>query len=87
MSSNRLTGIDVSKWQGQVNWSSVQQAGIAFTFVRATYGVSEIDSSFNDNWQALKNAGITRGAYHFFLAADDLDVERFEEGRIRGGPY
>lgn len=71
MSSNRLTGIDVSKWQGQVNWSSVQQAGIAFTFVRATYGVSEIDSSFNDNWQALKNAGITRGAYHFFLAADD----------------
>jgi lysozyme len=71
MSSNRLTGIDVSKWQGQVNWSSVQQAGIAFAFVRATYGVSEIDSSFNDNWQALKNAGITRGAYHFFLAADD----------------
>jgi lysozyme len=71
MSSNRLSGIDVSKWQGSVDWKSVQQAGVAFAFVRATYGSSEVDSSFNDNWQAMKEAGIIRGAYHFFLAADD----------------
>ena len=71
MSSNQLSGIDVSKWQGSVNWKSVQQAGIAFAFARATYGVSEVDSCFNDNWQAMKDAGIIRGAYHFFLAADD----------------
>jgi lysozyme len=71
MSSNQLSGIDVSKWQGSVDWKSVQQAGIAFAFARATYGVSEVDSCFNDNWQAMKVAGIIRGAYHFFLAADD----------------
>ena len=71
MSSNQLSGIDVSKWQGSVDWKSVQQAGIAFAFARATYGVSEVDSCFNDNWQAMKDAGIIRGAYHFFLAADD----------------
>lgn len=71
MSSNQLSGIDVSKWQGTVNWTSVQQAGIAFAFARATYGTSEVDSYFADNWQGMKNAGIIRGAYHFFLVADD----------------
>ena len=71
MSSNQLSGIDVSKWQGTVDWKSVQQAGIAFAFARATYGSSEVDSCFNENWQGMKEAGIIRGAYHFFLAADD----------------
>ena len=71
MSSGHLSGIDVSKWQGSVNWKQVQQAGVAFAFARATYGMTEVDSSFNDNWQGMKDAGIIRGAYHFFLAADD----------------
>jgi lysozyme len=71
MSSNQLSGIDVSKWQGQVDWTSVQQAGMAFAFARATYGTSEVDSSFNSNWEGMKQAGIIRGAYHFFLAGDD----------------
>ena len=71
MSTGHLSGIDVSKWQGSVNWPEVKQAGIAFAFARATYGITEVDSSFKDNWQGMKDAGITRGAYHFFLAADD----------------
>ena len=71
MSTSHLSGIDVSKWQGAVNWQQVQQAGIAFAFARATYGITEVDSSFAANWQGMKDAGITRGAYHFFLAADD----------------
>lgn len=71
MSSNRLTGIDVSKWQGTVDWKSVQQADVAFAFIRATYGTSEVDASFDENWQAAKEAGVIRGAYHFFLAAED----------------
>lgn len=71
MSSNQLSGIDVSKWQATVNWTSVQQAGTVFAFARATYGSSEVDSYFSDNWQAMKAAGVIRGAYHFFLVADD----------------
>ena len=71
MSSGHLSGIDVSKWQGVVNWKEVQAAGVAFAFARATYGTTEIDSSFVDNWQGMKDAGIARGAYHFFLAAED----------------
>ena len=71
MSSNRLSGIDVSKWQGHVDWTSVQQSGVEFAFVRATYGSSEVDSTFAYNWQEMKNVGIMRGPYHFFLAAED----------------
>lgn len=71
MSSNQLSGIDVSKWQGSVNWPSVQAAGIAFAFARATYGNSVVDSYFDINWPAMKEAGIIRGAYHFFLATED----------------
>ncbi len=71
MSTNQLSGIDVSKWQGPVNWKSVQQAGIAFAFARATYGTTVVDSCFDANWPGIKEAGILRGAYHFFLAAED----------------
>lgn len=71
MSTNQLSGIDVSKWQGSINWQSVQEAGIAFAFARATYGSSVKDSYFDANWPAMKEAGIIRGAYHFFLATGD----------------
>ena len=71
MSSNQLSGIDVSKWQGTVDWKSVQQAGIVFAFARATYGAAEVDSCFSENWQGMQEAGILRGTYHFFLATDD----------------
>ena len=70
-STSRLQGIDVSKWQSSVNWQSVKQAGVKFAFARATYGNTEVDSQFKTNWQGMKDAGILRGAYHFFVAADD----------------
>ena len=71
MSSNQLTGIDVSKWQGTVNWQGVKQAGNVFAFARATYGSTEVDDRFSTNWQGMKAAGLVRGAYHFFVTADD----------------
>ena len=70
-STSKAQGIDVSKWQSNVNWQSVKEAGIAFAFARATYGNTEVDSEFKTNWQGMKEAGIIRGPYHFFVAADD----------------
>ncbi len=71
MSSNRLNGIDVSKYQPNVNWSDVKQAGYVFAFARATYGTGMVDPYFNSHWQGMKAAGVVRGPYHFFLAAED----------------
>ncbi len=71
MSSAKLSGIDVSYYQGEIDWQSVKAAGQTFAFARATYGTTKLDSMFSTNWQAIKQAGIIRGAYHFFVAADD----------------
>jgi lysozyme len=58
-------GIDISKWQGPVDWASVREAGTKFAFIKATEGGDHIDERFMENWMAAKRAGVPRGAYHF----------------------
>ncbi|GAA1422296.1 lysozyme [Streptomyces thermospinosisporus] len=60
-----VQGIDVSHWQGAVNWTSVRNAGIQFAWIKATEGTSYKDSGFNTNYPAAHAAGVIRGAYHF----------------------
>jgi lysozyme len=74
MSSNpptRLTGIDVSHFQGRVDWPAVWGAGCAFAFAKATEGAGLTDPFFAANWAGMKAAGLARGAYHFFRAGQD----------------
>jgi GH25 family lysozyme M1 (1,4-beta-N-acetylmuramidase) len=60
-----LNGIDVSHWQGSINWSSVKNAGYVFAFIKATEGTSYKDPNFNTYYPAAYYAGVVRGAYHF----------------------
>ena len=71
MSNGNAQGIDVSHYQGTVNWPEVRQAGIEFAFAKATDGLTWTDPQFADNRPAMKAAGLLRGAYHFFEPADD----------------
>jgi len=66
-----VRGIDVSHYQGTINWGSVAQAGTAFAFIKATQGVSEVDPQFHTNWGGAQAAGLLRGAYHFFQPGAD----------------
>lgn len=68
---SRLTGIDVSHYQGQVNWGAVKAAGCAFAFAKATEGTGVTDPFFSANWSGMKAAGLARGAYHFFHPSGD----------------
>jgi lysozyme len=61
-----LKGVDVSHWDGTVNWSEVKAAGITFAFAKATESTGDLDDTFAANWAGMKSAGIVRGAYHFF---------------------
>ncbi len=70
-STTRLNGIDVSYYQGTVNWQSVKAAGNTFAFARATYGSTKVDPQFSINWPAMKAAGIIRGTYHFYVSSND----------------
>lgn len=63
----RTPGIDVSHYQGAINWTSVRNAGIQFAFIKATEGTSYLDPRFDTNYVAAYNAGVIRGAYHFAL--------------------
>jgi len=64
-------GVDVSTYQGAIVWSRARAAGVAFAFARVSDGLTVRDSQFADNWSAMKDAGVLRGAYQFFRAGED----------------
>lgn len=65
-SGTTLKGVDVSSYQGSINWSAAKSSGITFGFAKATEGETWVDSTFASNWSGMKSAGVVRGAYHFF---------------------
>jgi lysozyme len=60
-----IHGIDVSKYQGTIDWSAVANSGVKFVWIKATEGGDHLDERFQANWQGAKEAGIPHGAYHF----------------------
>ena len=58
-------GIDVSKYQGDIDWDAVRGSGTKFAFIKATEGGDHADEKFSANWNGAKAAGLARGAYHF----------------------
>lgn len=59
-------GIDVSKYQGDIDWHRVRASGIDFAFIKATEGGDHSDDRFRENWDKAGAAGMPRGAYHYF---------------------
>ena len=59
-------GIDVSRWQGKIDWPVVARSGVSFAFIKATEGGDVADPAFQENWRSAARAGVARGAYHFF---------------------
>lgn len=67
----KLQGIDISHFQGNINWQAFTKNQFEFVFVKATGGETFIDPKFSSNWHALRTTNLARGAYHFFYASDD----------------
>jgi lysozyme len=68
-----IHGIDVSKYQEIIDWGLVRDMKVGdvqmiFAFIKATEGLGNEDGYFKRNWKKAKDAGLARGAYHFFLA-------------------
>lgn len=59
-------GVDVSSYQGQVDWEELARQGIQFAFIKATEGSGSADPCFSQNWAGAQSAGVWAGAYHFF---------------------
>ena len=60
-----IHGIDVSKFQGEIDWSKVADSGVKFAWIKASEGGDHADERFQANWEGAKAAGIAHGAYHF----------------------
>ncbi|WP_199427166.1 GH25 family lysozyme [Thermaerobacillus caldiproteolyticus] len=60
-----IKGIDVSHWQGNIDWKKVAGEGVKFAFIKATEGTGLIDDTFFENVNGANAAGIKTGAYHF----------------------
>src|SRR5277367_2557924 len=68
--SSFIAGIDVSHYNGTIDWAAAAR-NASFAFIKATEGVHMPDPRFRANWQGAKDAGILRGAYHFFSPKED----------------
>lgn len=60
-----LEGIDVSHWQGTIDWAKVSAAGKRFAMIKATEGTAFVDSQSSMNHAAARAAGVRTTAYHF----------------------
>lgn len=61
-----LRGVDVSHYQGDVDWEILEGQEISFAFIKATEGSGYVDAYFYDNWQGADRTQLFTGAYHFF---------------------
>lgn len=82
--SYSIHGIDVSKYQSLIAWEEVKSMKVrniqlGFSFIKATEGIGNTDPQFRRNWKRSKDAGIYRGAYHFFIGSKDgkMQAENF----------
>lgn len=69
-----VSGIDVSVWQGLIDWNRVTESGITFAIARASYGTNH-DTRFQYNWHEMELAGLIRGAYHYFHVFQDARAQ------------
>ena len=69
-----MSGIDVSTYQGSIDWSTVAQSK-HFAIIRAGYGFGHIDNYFETNYKNAKAAGVKVGAYWYSYASSAADAE------------
>ncbi|WP_169911635.1 GH25 family lysozyme [Clostridium oryzae] len=79
---SKIKGIDVSKWQGTINWNKVKNDGIKFAIIRASYGKDHKDPAFESNYSGAKKAGIAVGAYHYCYAKSTDEAKKEAAGFV-----
>ena len=74
-----VQGVDVSSYQGKIDWAVLADQNLQFAFIKATEGSSAVDPCFRTNYQAAKDTDLRIGAYHFFSydSAGKTQAENF----------
>ncbi|MCH5340975.1 MAG: glycoside hydrolase family 25 protein [Acetatifactor sp.] len=61
-----IHGVDVSHYQGEIDWDALTTQDIQFAYIKATEGSFYVDERFAENYRGAKQTGLRVGAYHFF---------------------
>ena len=74
-----IFGIDVSHYQGKINWDKVKASHhpIKFVFIRSTMGQDGVDKEYKANWKGAKQASLIRGVYHYYRPNEN-STKQFE---------
>ena len=78
-----IKGLDVSRFQGEVDWERVKAAGYQFAMLRAGYGDSTVDEQFRRNASECNRIGLPIGAYWFCYAATAKNAAQEADSCIR----
>jgi lysozyme len=65
-----VEGVDVSEFQGSIDWNAVHGSGRGFAIARVSDGTGHSDPTFAANWSGIKAAGMVRGVYQFFRGSE-----------------
>ena len=76
ISNIQYEGIDVSDWQGYINYEEVKNSGIQVVYIKASQGVNIKDPYFDINYENAKNNGLKVGFYHFLTATTVKEAEK-----------
>jgi lysozyme len=68
-------GVDVSHYQGTIDWETLSRQNLDFAVIKATEGSTHIDDRFVENWQAAEQTHLYLGAYHFFSFDSEGDKQ------------
>src|SRR5581483_5323327 len=71
----RAKGVDVSHWNGEIDWIRVAGDGYRFVFGKATEGVTLVDPTYSINRAGTEGLGMRFGAYHFARPSGTTDAE------------
>ncbi len=74
-----VRGVDVSSYQGNIDWEIMEKNGVDFAFIKASEGSSYRDRTFEKNVKNIKKTDIAAGAYHFmsFESTGDAQAKNF----------
>ena len=90
-----IRGIDISHYQGEIDWEElrnalINKAPVRFVFIKSTEGSNVVDENFSENFHQAREYGFVRGAYHYFSTKSParqqaeffLKTVRLEEGDL-----
>lgn len=74
-----VRGVDVSAWQGEIDWKVLASQDISFAYIKATEGSTFVDERFAHNFEQAGKTGLRVGAYHFFSydSGGDTQAQNF----------